>query len=154
MNKDNHFKPHENFYEMWMAQSKTFFETADKNLREMFGNDVYKHPEAHLDEINKWLDSLKAQWEQNQYLDGQKIYQDYWKFMHKLCHDAADTMMREWIKRSRDRHYVKNIHDLYELWLRSCSDSYKKSLESVNGHDTYAEFMNQAIKFWQSYMPK
>lgn len=143
-----------NWYELWMKQSKEFFETADKNLKDLFNKGAFVNPEDHLKQIQEWMDTLKNQWQFNQLNDQQKAFENYWKTMMKMCNDASDMMLQEWIRRSRDQHPVKSIHELYELWLNCCHEIYQKSTHSKTYQETYGEFMNAAMKYWKSTMPK
>ena len=63
-------------------------------------------------------------------------------------------MMREWIKRTNDNNPVKNIQELYDLWLNACHEMYQDLLKSKNYQATYSEFMNKALKFWESTTKK
>jgi hypothetical protein len=146
MSKENKFGFDTNWYEMWMKQSKDFFSTAQENW--------FKNPQDHLKQIEQWMDTLKNQWEYSQLTKEQKAYQEYWIMMTKMCNEASDLMLKEWIKRSHDNNPIKSIRELYELWLECCHEVYQKSLQSKTYQDAYAEFMNAAAKFWKSAIPK
>lgn len=154
MSKGEKFDFNIGWYELWMKQSKEFFETADKNLKDMFSKGTPVNPEEHMKQIRQWLDSLKNQWEFIQLSDDQKAMQTYWKNMTKMCLDASDKMLEEWIKRSREKDPVKSVRELYEIWLNCCHEVYQKSLQSKTYQDAYGEFMNAAFKFWKAGMPK
>lgn len=155
MNKEGQDKSdfYTNWYELWMKQSQDFFSSAEKNLKGMFEDQSFKNPEAHLKQINEWLETLKTQWEFSQLTDDQKAQQMYWKMMAKMCSDAADRMVSEWIKRSKTDNPIQSIRELYELWLACCQEVYQKALQTKNFQEAYADFMNAAFKFWQSAMP-
>ena len=152
MDKDSHFNT--NWFELWMKQSKEFFESADKNLKNVFDKDSIGKPEEHLKQINEWLETLKKQWEFTQLTAEQKAYQTYWKMMSDMCKEASDKMVEQWIKRSHDKDPIKNVQELYELWLSCCHDVYQKWLKSKAYQDVYTEFMNAALKFWKDSVPK
>lgn len=152
MSKENKMHFDADWYELWTKQSREFYESAESNLKEIFGEAALGNPENHLKQIQKWLDSLKDQWQFNQLTNDQKIYQDYWKMMAKMCNEASDMMMKEWVKRSREDHPIKTIRELYELWLNCCHEVYKKSLTSNAFQETYGELMNASLKFWQEAM--
>lgn len=142
-----------NWYDLWMKQSKEFFETADKNLQGVFGKGSSANPEDHLKQIQQWLDVWKNQWQFTQLNEQQKAFENYWKTMAKMCSDASDMMVAEWIKRSHEHNPIKNTRELYELWLSCCHEIYQKSTHSQAYQDTYGEFMNAALKFWKSAIP-
>ncbi len=143
-----------NWYDLWTKQSKDFFDSADKNLKDLFGKSTTVNPEDHLEKIQQWLDTLKNQWRFIELNQQQKAFENYWKTMSKMCNEASDMMLQEWIKRSRGQQPIKNVHELYELWLNCCHDIYDKSTHAKSYQDTYGEFVNAAMKFWQSTMPK
>lgn len=142
------------WYDLWAKQSKEFFESAESNLQAIFGKDSFANPEAHLQQINDWLTAVKKQWQFSQLSEKQKDYQSYIDLMNKMYNDAAKMMMEQWIQRSHEENPVKNIRELYELWLNCCQEVYKKALSKKDYQEAYAEFMNSALKFWQSNMPK
>lgn len=143
-----------NWYELWMKQSKEFFETADKNLKDLFGKNTSASPEDQLKQMQKWLEMWKGQWQCSPLTTQQKAFENYWKSMTKLCNDASEMMIKEWIKRSQDQNPIKNTRELYELWLSCCHDVYQKSTHSKDYQEAYGDFMNAALKFWQSTVPQ
>ncbi len=155
MSKDAKFDFDTNWYDLWMKQSREFFETANENLQTLFENGAFINPEAHMAQINLWVQHLKSQWQIDQFQEKQqKAYEKYWKTMGKMCSDACDMMVDLWIKRARDQNPIRNIRELYELWLNCCNDIYKKSMHSKSYQDVYGEFMNAALKFWKSAIPE
>ncbi len=142
------------WYDLWMKQSKEFFDSANKNLQDMFEPGAFAKPEDHLKQINQWLETLKNQWKFTQFSEQQKAYENYWKMMSKMCNDASDMMLDKWMERSREDKPIKNIRELYELWLNCCQEIYKKSMVSKDFQEAYGEFMNAALHFWKSTMPK
>ena len=142
-----------NWYDLWMKQSKYFYESADKHLKDMFAKGALGNPEDHLKQVNEWLETLKKQWQFANLSEEQKAFANYWQTMSKMCSDGADLMMQQWIKRFQDKDPIKNTHELYELWLSCCHEVYQKSLQTKSYQDTYGEFMNTAMKFWKSYTP-
>lgn len=154
MDKEKTFDFSTNWYEVWMKQSKQFFETADKNLKGMFEKGSSVNPEDHLKQIQQWLDNLKAQWQFTQLTEQQRKYENYWKMMIHMCNEASELMLQEWIKRAHEPNPVKNIHDLYELWLNCCQKVYEKSMHTPHHQDFYGDYMNAVIQFWKSSIPK
>lgn len=154
MYKDEKSEFKNEWYDLWTKQSQEFFETADRNLKDMFGKNTFPNPEDHLKQIQKWLDSLKTQWQFTQLNEQQKMYENYWKMMSKMCSDASDMMVNQWIKRNREHDPVKNTRELYELWLNCCQEIYEKSMHSESYQKAYGDFMNSAIKYWKSVTPK
>lgn len=142
-----------NLYRVWMKQSEQFYESANQNLKFMFDQKSF-NPEDNLKAVNKWLEILKQQWQFAQLTEEQKPFANYWALMSKMCNEATDKMLHEWIKRSRSQNPITSIHDLYELWLDCCHEIYKKSLDSKAYQDAYSDFVNAAFKFWESYVPK
>src|SRR5579871_5779021 len=102
MYKDEKAEFKNSWYDLWMKQSNEFFESANKNLKNMFDKDTFANPEDHLKQIQQWLDSLKSQWQFTQLNDQQKMYENYWKTMSKMCSEASDMMVNQWIKRNRE----------------------------------------------------
>lgn len=152
--KNKKFDFNTNWYDLWMKQSKEFFESANQNLQGMFAQGNYANPEDHLKQINDWLNSLKSQWQFMQLNEQQKAYENYWKFMAKMCSDASDRMLNQWIKRSQEQRPVKDIRELYELWLNCCNEVYEKAMQSKSYQEAYSEFMKAALKFWKSTIPQ
>ena len=142
------------WYELWMKQTKDFFDTANKSLKDLFAQGSPVDPQQHLKQIDEWLDSLKAQWQSTQLTTDQKAYEAYWKMMSKMYMEATDLMLAQWIKRTQDHQPVTSIRELYDLWLNSCHQVYQKSLQSKSYQDVYGELMNATLKFWKSAIPK
>jgi len=142
------------WYELWMKQSQDFFTTANKNLKDLFEKNGFVKPEEHADQINQWLENLKKQWETFQVSHEQQAYQSYWKMMTQLSDDAFNLMMQQWKKRNEESKPIKNIQELYELWLNCCREVYQKSLQAHSVQEAYTDFMNSAVKFWTAAMNK
>ena len=115
----------------------------------MFGEHASLNPEEHLDEINAWLKSLKKHWEKTQLNEEQKMYAAYWNMMNDMCKQASDLMLTQWVKKAHDKQYIQSIQELYELWLNCCHDVYQRYVHSKAYQENYAEFINNAFKFWQ-----
>lgn len=154
MDKGKKFDFNTNWYELWMKQSKEFFESANENLKGLFDTNASINPEDHLKQIRTWLDSLKSQWQFIQLNEQQKTYENYWKTMSQMCSDASDRMVEQWIKRSQEQKPVKDIRELYELWLNCCNEVYEKAMHSKSYQESYSEFMKAALKFWKSTIPQ
>lgn len=154
MSKDDKFNINTDWYELWMRQSKEFFESANKNLGDMFMKNDFAHPENHMKQIHAWLEALKSQWQFNPLNEQQKIYENYWKMMAKICNEASDMMVEQWLKRSQQQNPVKDMRELYELWLNCCHEMYQKSLQSKNMQEAYGNMMNAMMQFWRSSMHK
>lgn len=152
MNKDNHSKTDfTDWYSLWLKQSRAFYESANQNLQGMFDKNNDVNPEEHAEKIQAWLESLKKQWNFSQLTDNQKMFMDYWQGVAKTCNEACDMLLQEWIKRSKENDPVKNIKELYEMWLNCCQTIYQQSLQNQSYQNAYGEFMNAAMKFWKSY---
>lgn len=142
------------WYDLWMKQSKGFFESAEQNLKGMFTTDAYNHPQDHMQQINEWMEKLKKQWQFTPLDEKQNAYINYWKVMTKMCTDASEMMVNQWMQRSKENNPVKNIRELYEMWLNCCNQVYGNAMHSKSYQETYGEFMNAAINFWKSALPK
>jgi len=154
MGKETKFDFNTNWYELWTQQSKEFFESAEKNLKGLFTQEAKINPEEHIEQINKWLETLKKHWQFTALNEQQKIHENYWKIMAKMCSDASDMMVKQWIQRGKENHPIENIRELYELWLNCCNEIYTKAMHSKSYQEAYGEFMNAAMHFWKSAQPK
>ncbi|MBX3708500.1 MAG: hypothetical protein KIT56_02370 [Gammaproteobacteria bacterium] len=143
-----------NWYDIWMTQSREFFESANKNLKDIFAMGAAANPEEHMKQINLWLETLKNQWKFTQFNEQQKAYEDYWKIMEKMYVDASHMMVQQWMQRTKEKSPIGNIRELYELWLYCCNEVYTKSMHSKSYQEAYGEFLNAAIHFWKSALPK
>lgn len=142
------------WYKLWMEQSKEFFDSAEKNLKNVFGQQAAFASEENKKQINDWLATLKQHWDFAKLSEEQKAYAVYWQKMAEMCKEASDKMVEEWIKRSQENNPIKNAHELYELWLKCCNDIYQKTMQTKSYQEAYGEFMNAAMKFWKNSMPK
>lgn len=150
--KDNHSKTDfTDWYNVWLKQSRTFYESANQHLQGMFDKNTEVNPEEHTKKIQVWLESLKKQSDFSQLTDNQKIFIDYWQGVAKTYNEACDMLLQEWIKRSKENDPVKNIKELYEMWLNCCQAIYQQSLQNQSYQNAYGEFMNAAMTFWKSY---
>lgn len=154
MDKEKKFDFNTNWYELWMKQSKEFFDSAEKNLKDVFDKTNSTSSEDQFKKMADWQDMLKKQWQFNHLDEHQKAFENYWKAMIKMSFDASDMMMEQWKKRMDTDNPVKNVRELYDLWLNCCHEIYQKGMQSKSYQDAYGEFMNAAIKFWKSAMPK
>jgi 5-methylcytosine-specific restriction endonuclease McrBC GTP-binding regulatory subunit McrB len=144
----------QDWYDMWMAQSKAFYSSAESNLKDMFGKQSGTNPEDHLQQIQAWLKTLSSQWNVMNLNEQQKPFEQYWKTMAELSSQASELMLKEWIKRTKEDKPISNVHELYELWLNCCHEVYAKAIRSPDYQALYGDFMNEAMKFWKSAMPK
>lgn len=142
------------WYSLWMQQSKDFFESANENLKTFFDQGKPFNPEENMKIVQEWMDKVKEQWQVIPLNEQQRAYEPYWMWMTKMCNDAMDRMVQEWINRSRENNPVDNIRDLYEMWLKSCRDVFDHAMRSKNYQQAYGDMMNAALKFWQTSVPK
>lgn len=154
MSKESEKFEFNNWYDLWMKQSKEFFDSAEKNLKGMFNPEAYANPQDHIKQINEWLDTMRNKWQVNQLNEQQKAFENYWKIMFKMFNEASDKMVNLWMQRSTGNNPVKNVRELYELWLNCCNEVYKNAMQSKSYQETYGEFMNAAIHYWKSTLPK
>ena len=139
-----------NWYKLWMKQSQEFFDSANKHLRELFARGEPVNPADHVEKINAWLETLKLNWSAASITNEHKDQAYCWNVMQTIYSNAADGMTAQWIQRTQENNPIKNTHELYELWLKSCQEMYQKMLSTKTYHETYSEFMNKALKFWES----
>lgn len=145
---NNQFDFGTNWLEWWNTQSKVFHESANSNLKNMFNHSESVDPTKHMQQITAWLETLKAQWQMNDLTEQQKTNQQYWMMMGKMCSEASDLMLKEWIKRTKENNPVHNVHELYELWLGACSEVYQKAMQQDAYPKIYGDMLNTAFKFW------
>lgn len=155
MSKDKgQFDFNANWYDIWMKQTKDFFDSAEHNLQGMFKPHFQAHPEEHIQQINQWIEALKKQWQQVHLNEQQKAYEKYWKMMFKMCSDASDMLVEQWMQRTKEHNPIKNTRELYELWLNCCNEVYKNAMHSKSYQEAYGEWMNAAIHYWKSALHK
>jgi hypothetical protein len=112
------------------------------------------NPEDHMKVIHQWSENLKKQWNMTQLTEQQKVYENYWKMVHKMYVDAADMLVQQWTQRTKENNPVQNTHDLYSLWLQCCNTIYKQAMHSHSYQEAYGDMMNATINFWKSALPK
>lgn len=149
MKKDDMFNFDSNWQDLWVQQGKAFYDTANAQLKDLFDKNKTFNPEQHTEQLSVWLNTLKAQWDKSAQKPSDTIFQNYWQFMAKLCGEASDSMMKEWIKRTQENNPINNIRELYELWLNCCNEKYQQAIQTKSFQDTYANFINAALKAWQ-----
>lgn len=153
MNRERNEKDYSAWLDFWSNQSKEFFASAEKNLQAFTGNPMF-NPEENKKQIQDWLETLKTQWQNAQFTAQQEAQAAYFKSLNKMCIEASEVMVQTWMKRSKDNDPIKNIRELYELWLNCCHDIYQRSLRTKSYQNAYIDFMNETFKFWQAYNPK
>jgi len=141
------------WYALWMKQSREFFDSAQDNLQTIFKEGASTKPEDHMQEINDWLKNLKKQWTFTELSEQQKKYNEYWQMLTTMCTEASDLMLKEWIRRSHADNPIKNTRELYEVWLNSCQEIYKKNSQTKIYQEAYGEFLNAAFTYWGSIIP-
>ncbi len=151
---ENPFATNTEWYELWMKQSKTFFDITEKNLKNLFEKGGNLHPEDHMKEINVWLENLKKSWQWQPIEEQQKAYENYSKMMSKMWIDASDMLMQQWMLRTKEKQPIHSMRELYELWLNCCHEVYTKAMHSKSYQEAYGEFMNAAVHFWKSALSK
>src|SRR5438445_7066254 len=116
-NPKNQFDFNTNWYEVWMKQTKEFFDGSASNLTELFTPNAQFKPEDQLNQMNAWLNTLKEQWKFTQPNEQQKAHEKYWQAMSTMCMQASDLMVKQWLQRAKEDKPIKNVRELYELWL-------------------------------------
>ncbi len=149
MNKENHSDSNQ-WYTLWLQQTQAFFQANDENLKKIFKD---MHPEKHQQQLEAWLETLKQHWQMMSLGEQQKNFQAQWQAMLQMWNEAADLMMKEWLKRGVNQP-IHNAHELYELWLKCCSDVFKQHSTTQRMKDNYNEFVTVAMDFWRGVLPK
>lgn len=143
-----------NWYEVWMQQTKTFFDSAEGNLAELFTSKAQANPDAYLAQMHAWLETLKKHWQFTALNEQQQATEKYWQAMSMMCCEASELMAKQWLQRAKENKPVKNIKELYELWLNACHEVYAKAMHSSAYQTIYGDLMNASIHYWQSVLPK
>ncbi len=56
MNKDDKFDfTNTNWYELWMKQSKDFFDMTEKNLQDIFNQENLSNSQEQLKKMDEWF---------------------------------------------------------------------------------------------------
>ena len=154
----NTLTPDEKDFSYWVNYSrlkpKVFFDSAEKNLHDLFANQAKVNPEDHLQQINQWLEALKNQWKFDSFNPHPEAYENYVNIMSKMCMDASDKMLKQWIQRYKQDKPIHSVRELYELWLNCCHEIYSDAIHSKSYQEAYGDFMNATIHFWKSVLPK
>lgn len=143
------------WYELWMQQSKTFFDSAHEQLKKFQEKDLFSDPKKHSAEIEEWVKQLQELWETKiPPHDDNNPYEKYWHLMQTMCNEATELMVKEWMQRSSHQNKITSIRELYELWLDCCQEVYNKTTRDKIYQDAYGEFLNAAFDYWQTILPK
>ena len=137
------------WYQMWMEQSKEFYTSAEKNLKDLFNQKSTPDPQDHIKQIQAWLDALKSQWNVMNMSSEHQSNEKYWKAMAALSAEASELMMKKWIQRTQEGKPIHDVRELYELWLTCCQEVYAKAIRTPNYQEMYGEFMNAVMNFWK-----
>lgn len=143
------FDFNQNWYEIWMNQSKAFLASAEANLSQLFNGKSPVDPLEHMQQIQAWLSALQSQWNVMNVGKTPDNFHSYWQQMGALSQQATDEMMKEWVKRTKSNQPITNIQELYQLWLDCCHEVYAKAIRSADYQKMYGEFMNAALKLWK-----
>jgi hypothetical protein len=154
MNKESQKDMYQEWYELWTKQSKAFFDSANENLQHLFSNHSQLKPEDQFEKMQEWLNQLKQQWQKQAFSSDQKNTAAYWSSTLQMFNEAAEQMLQKWAERQHNNDSIKNVHDLYELWLNCCHEVYQKSLKTSSYQETYTNLMNQALQYWKNFIPK
>lgn len=135
-------------YDMWFKQSQDFYKSAEAHLKNFFETQQPFNPEQHLEAVQQWLAMLRDQWQQQQLGAQQQQFAEYWQRAANLSNEAADLMLKEWIKRTQQNEPIQNIRELYELWIQCCHTVYERAMQTKAYQETFGKWMNDALKFW------
>lgn len=150
MNKDKDKKSMPDWYELWIQQSKVFFDSTQDQLQDLFKKGAMQQPEKYLEQMNEWLQTVKSKWKQMQDTQEEKQFQTYWNMMYKMYNESAALLGKKWLERSKEGNPITNMQALYELWLECCQETYRNHYFQ----EAVSEMMNAAKKFWQVNSPK
>jgi hypothetical protein len=139
-----------NWYDLWMEQSKIFFDSTDKNLKNLFNQQTAVNPEEHLEQINAWAETIKNHWQSLKLTAELQAYENYFKSVSTMCIDASNMMVQKWIERYKENRPIKNNRELYELWLESCHEVYQAAMHEKTFQIMYGDFMNSTIHYWKT----
>src|SRR5690348_7930452 len=89
------------WYDIWMQQSRHFFESASEHLKTLFTAEVIANPEAHLKQIQAWLESLTSRWQQTQKSHHDEQFQPYWQMIAKMYQESTDLMLNAWLQKNK-----------------------------------------------------
>ncbi|OGT42721.1 MAG: hypothetical protein A3F42_06260 [Gammaproteobacteria bacterium RIFCSPHIGHO2_12_FULL_37_34] len=142
-----------NWHELWIKQSKTFFETVEKNFTYFFEKEKSIGLEEQLQLMRQCLDVFKQQWEFMQLTEEQKAHQVYLRLLKKMYNDACELLFDQWSNRLKQENPIQNMKELFDLWTHCCQATYQNTLHSQSFQEAYNEWMNAAIRFWESAMP-
>lgn len=154
MTKESQKDTYQDWYEIWTKQSKAFFDSANENLQHVFSNHTQMNAEEQFEKIQRWLEQLKKQWQMQAFNSEQANASTYWTTILQMFNEASEQLMRKWTERQQQHDPIKNVHDLYELWLNCCHDVYQKTMKTHSYQETYANLMNQAFQYWKNFTPK
>lgn len=143
-----------NWYELWMKQSKEFFDALNKSGKDIFGSREIPHPEDYINQIQQWSEMFKKQLQFMQPNGQQKSYETYWKMMSDMYNEAFLKLVDQWMERVRNQKPITNMRELYELWLDCCHEVYEKSMRTNAHQRAYGELMNAALTYWKSVIPQ
>lgn len=141
------------WYASWLKHNQQFLVITEQNLKELFDQNSFVNPENHRQQIDAWFNALKEYWQFIPHHVQEKIDENYWKIILKIYYEATSQLIELWIKRFQERQPIKNINELYELWLDCCQEVYSKTIKSKTYQNIYGEWMNTALKYWRRTMP-
>ena len=142
------------WYSLLIKQSKTFFGATEKNFNGLFTKEPSLGVDEQLQLMRQCLDIFRKQWEFVQLTEEQKAHQVYLRLLKKMYNDACELMFDQWSHRLKQENPIQNINELFDLWLHCCQATYQTTLHSASFQEAYQEWMNAALQFWQSAMPK
>ena len=140
----------QDWYNLWMNQSKLFFDVSNTHLKDMFSQDNHFRPQNHVPEIQAWLETLKKQWQVPGIDEHLKKFPNYAQMMSKMYLQAADMLFQKWMLSGKEGQALNNIHELYTLWVDSCHQVYSKEMHTKSFQEAYGEFMNASMNFWKT----
>ncbi|MBV9576336.1 MAG: hypothetical protein JO149_06905 [Gammaproteobacteria bacterium] len=139
------------FFENWMKQTKDFFAASEKNFQDIFAmKEKADFSSEQTEKMYAWIQLLKDQWRFIQLDHTLKVYEAYWSLLSKIYIEAADKLMHLWTERQRANNPVKNMQELYGLWLNTCHDIYYRAMQSSAYQTAYGDFLNETLKYWKS----
>ena len=140
---DNHWQA------FWFKQSKQFFDTANEHLKDIF-KEKSVDPNDYLDEINEWLADFQKKWQATFTDLSSSEPISYLTTLNKIFNQTTKLFIKKWAKKNKGKNPIENMIGLYELWIASCQEAFKKYQETEDYQNAYAELIHSAIQFWKT----
>lgn len=153
MKKDDSFKFNSYWYDIWEKQSQQFFTLTKQHLQACFDKEDFNIQE-HFTQIQAWFNDLKQQWLSSLQTQEKNSYQEYADLINNIFNNAAELMLKKWEKKNKTSDPIKNMVELYALWLDCCHHACQKAQQTKTYQALYGDIMNSAMQFWKEMSSK